>query len=343
MVKPSINRQEMLQLTFWFLIFSDILLLGWWNMLLPAATLLLLLILLGAGGLWIFMLRRHGFGLLRTPLDGGLLLLVVVMIASSWWGLDPSRSWRFVWQWSACIWLFYLSVTLIRAGWSLTAFGKGLILTLAVILIGAYYQLYGLLQGWYGAGPWPDLLPPAIPRIWGLTISPNVLAIMTGGWCINCCRLLAGDSRAQATALMGLVCLCHTDANTASVTQRLVSPAGGSICLRGAGSIWSARWPAAEPPAPVQIFSRRRAWLLNSVWAHSASKGTNSGGRRPGLSLLPQWFLGSGLDCLAAIALAWQRSEQLCYPLPASDPHSISNLVCSRSQHLFPGRWPTWA
>ena len=178
MATRPVNRQEMLQLAFWFLVFSDILLLGWWNMLLPAATLILLLILLGSGVVWVIVLRRHGFEIMRTSLDGGMLLLLLALLVTAWFSIDPSRSWRFVWQWVGCIWLFYLTVTLFRAGWSRTAFAKGLLMTLVVTLIGAYYQLYGLVTLWYEAGPWPTLLPPALPRVWGLTVSPNVIAIM---------------------------------------------------------------------------------------------------------------------------------------------------------------------
>ena len=169
---------ELAQLTFWFLLGSDILLLGWWHMMLPAVALLLLLVLLLAGGVWLWTLRRHGLALLRTPLDRPLLFLLLVLLLTTALALDPSRSWRFVWQWAGCIWLYYLAVTLFRAGWSRRAFAKGLLLTLTVVMAGAYFQLYGLLRQWYAAGPWPNLLPPTLPRIWGFTGSPNLLAIM---------------------------------------------------------------------------------------------------------------------------------------------------------------------
>ncbi|MCA9988242.1 MAG: O-antigen ligase family protein, partial [Anaerolineales bacterium] len=162
----------------WFLVFSDILLLDSWNILVPAATLLLLILFTLTGLVWLALLRQHGFKLLGSSFDQGLLLLLLVLVIASLRSIDPSRSWRMSWQWIASILLFYISLTVFRAGFSRSAFSKALLLTLAVVLIGAYYQLYNWLAPWYAAGPWPDLLPLAMPRIWGTTVGPNVLAVM---------------------------------------------------------------------------------------------------------------------------------------------------------------------
>ena len=170
-------RDRVLQLAVWLALLGDLLLLGWWNQILAPAgsVILLLLAVLGCGGLW---LLRRGRELAATQLDAGFALLAAAVVASSLASLDPGRSWRAGWQWLACIWLFYLGVLLFRRGWTAAAFSRAVLLVLALIMASAYYQVYLWLTTWTAAGPWPQLLPPGVPRVWGITTSPNIFAVL---------------------------------------------------------------------------------------------------------------------------------------------------------------------
>ena len=192
------------QLSFWFLLLGEIILIGWWNLLLARATLVVVLLLGGLGATWLIAQRRAREPFSGTPLDSGLLFLLIVIVLSSWQALDPSRSWRMAWQWLACAVAFYGAFTLLRRGWSRTAFAAALLLVLVLALLPAYAQLFSFLRQWFAAGPWPGWLPPPIPRLWGITNSANVLAILIDLGLFTCMALWSRAPTRQVRLLIVL-------------------------------------------------------------------------------------------------------------------------------------------
>lgn len=175
--RPS-TPNRLLQLSIWLLLLGYILLMGEWNLLLPAAAGVTVLFLTVIGVSWVLILRSQGGQLLVTPLDTGLLAILVVLLLATFFSLDPSRSLRIVWQWTAVIVVYYVTITAFHRGWSMQPFVKALLITLFLALLVNYLQLFLWGRRWVEAYGGTGIWPPRLLRVWGITNSPNTFAIM---------------------------------------------------------------------------------------------------------------------------------------------------------------------
>ena len=134
-------------------------------------------LLASAGCLWVAVLRRHGWHSQNTPLDGGLAAVVLALTLSALFSLDPSRSWRIVWNWTACILAFYMAVTFFRTIQTnhqpVIAIYLALLATMSLLV---YLALGQWMIDWYTAFGW-ELGIPRPPRAANY-LSPNILAVL---------------------------------------------------------------------------------------------------------------------------------------------------------------------
>ncbi|MCB0033550.1 MAG: hypothetical protein KDE51_06020, partial [Anaerolineales bacterium] len=135
----------------------------------------LLLGLYGIGAL--FLLWRSPYLRSASPLDLGLLLMFSALVISAVFSIDPSRSWRLVWNWGACMVAFYVALTLLRAGGSVQQLIKVFLTVISILVIAGYQQLFVWLWRWYDVfGTSLRPMVSLIPRVHGVTGSANILA-----------------------------------------------------------------------------------------------------------------------------------------------------------------------
>lgn len=134
-------------------------------------------LLAGAGCLWVAILWRRGWHSQSTPLDGGLAAVVLALTLSALFSLDPSRSWRMAWNWTACILAFYMAVTFFRTiqpnHQPVVAIYLALLATMSLLV---YLSMGQWMLDWYAAFGW-ELGIPRPPRA-ANHLSPNILAVL---------------------------------------------------------------------------------------------------------------------------------------------------------------------
>lgn len=145
----------------------------------------------GAGFVVGLLLAVYGLGCLillgrtpslrtSSPLDIGLCAMFGALILSAVFSIDPSRSWRLVWNWSACIVAFYCALLILRAGGSVQQLIKVLLIVISLLILAGYQEFFVWAWRWYRA--FDSSLRPLsafIPRVSGVTGSPNILGFFT--------------------------------------------------------------------------------------------------------------------------------------------------------------------
>ncbi len=134
-------------------------------------------ILWGCVGLiWLSGLWQEGTQIQNTPLDWGLLAVVCALVISAVFSLDPSRSWRMVSIWLACLLTFYMAVAFFRTKQLTHEATIGLyLIVLFLMAILAYFTLVQWGLDWYAVFG-TELGIPRPPRV-NSRVSPNILAI----------------------------------------------------------------------------------------------------------------------------------------------------------------------
>lgn len=134
-------------------------------------------LLASAGCLWVAILWRNGWHSQSTPLDGGLTAVVIALTLSAFFSLDPSRSWRMAWNWTACILAFYMAVTFFRTTQTNHQPVIAIYLVILALMSLVVYQSLGRwMLDWYTAFGW-ELGIPRPPRA-ANHLSPNILAAL---------------------------------------------------------------------------------------------------------------------------------------------------------------------
>lgn len=138
---------------------------------------ILLFLFVLAGFVWGIIIYRHGPGLLNTPLDSGLIVVLLVSVVSTLTSIDPSRSWRAIFNWTSIIVVYYIAVTAFRAGWKVKIFVNALLLIIGIFLLFGYFELTIRLYDWFstpGTNGFPSF---GQLRIGGLINNPNTFAV----------------------------------------------------------------------------------------------------------------------------------------------------------------------
>jgi O-antigen ligase/tetratricopeptide (TPR) repeat protein len=167
-----------LQLSVWTVCLSITVLIGYWTLVLPSLTVMVLVLLLFIGLAWAHTLSRQGLVVLATPLNTGFSLFWFALLLAAVFSIDPSRSWTKVWMWSLTLLVYFISVTAFRSGWKPERFIQATIVMASVAMLSGYIQLYVWLEHWYSLTGWPGALPPRMLRVWGVTTSPNEMAML---------------------------------------------------------------------------------------------------------------------------------------------------------------------
>jgi tetratricopeptide (TPR) repeat protein/O-antigen ligase len=138
---------------------------------------------LGLFALWLIGLLRRKRPFPRSPLDTPLLLLGGIVLGATAFSIEPRLSLEDIPLYFNYVMVYYLVVDRLRAGWSVSVFLKGLLLTTGVICaVGGleYLAWYaGALtsgQGWWSIGGWRNPLPPILYRPSLALFNPNILA-----------------------------------------------------------------------------------------------------------------------------------------------------------------------
>ena len=135
------------------------------------------LLLVGAGLVLLFAVRHTRPWRLATPLDIGLLTAVFVLSLTAYFSLDPFRSWRLAWNWTAAIIAFYTAVGLLRLGSHPLSLARALAGIATLFAVFSYIELGSWLVSWLNAFGLA-LFPTGLPRLSGWTGSPNLLAVI---------------------------------------------------------------------------------------------------------------------------------------------------------------------
>jgi putative inorganic carbon (HCO3(-)) transporter len=159
-----------------------------YGLLLLYPRLLTQIIYFGLIALWLIGLLRHQRPFPRTPLDLPLVLLGGIIILATAFSVEPRLSLDDVSPYFIYVMIYYLVVDLLRTGWHVSAFLKGLVMTTVVVCVFAgleYASWYlglplfpGFRQGWWSIGGWGDPFPPYWYRLSYTLNNPNILSAL---------------------------------------------------------------------------------------------------------------------------------------------------------------------
>jgi tetratricopeptide (TPR) repeat protein/O-antigen ligase len=151
-------------------------------------------VLMSAGALWLIWRWRCRGG--PSPLRASLLVLLLVYCAAATGSSDPRRSLIIVWQIGLAIWIFWLTVDLLRAGWPAELWVKGLLAAGSVVLAHGCVSIVRWYGDWLEIGGLTQLVPPIILRLWTLPGHPNFVAgALNLLWPLALARAMGGRSR----------------------------------------------------------------------------------------------------------------------------------------------------
>jgi putative inorganic carbon (HCO3(-)) transporter len=122
---------------------------------------------------WV-LIKKRSFPTSR--LDFPLIALFGATLLTSILSVDPRRSYIAFVQLAIYIFIFYLVVDLIRAGWPAELFTKVLLLVSVFNVFFGLREIVVWIQGWSSIGGWEGWLPPSTLRIRAFLGHPNFVA-----------------------------------------------------------------------------------------------------------------------------------------------------------------------
>ena len=136
--------------------------------------------------LWLNSLLRQKRPFPRSLLDLPLLVLGGIILVATVFSIEPRLSLEDIILYFIYVMIYYMVIDRLRAGWQVSAFLKGLVMTTIVVCVFAgleYLAWYiglpifpAFKQGWWSIGGWRDPVPPHLYRLAYTLQNANALA-----------------------------------------------------------------------------------------------------------------------------------------------------------------------